>query len=97
MDKKEKCTCGCEHEEHVCDCEHDKDCDCFVVPVADRDWAAEVEAFYQYVDKLSRCCDVLCVTFQNHKENIFSDFFVFQNSIDVSFIHLALLYIFRLP
>ena len=28
MDKKEKCTCGCEHEEHVCDCEHDKDCDC---------------------------------------------------------------------
>ena len=31
MDKKEKCTCGCEHEEHNCDCgcEHEgHDCDC---------------------------------------------------------------------
>ena len=30
MDKKEKCTCGCEHDEtKACDCgEHDCDCGC---------------------------------------------------------------------
>ncbi len=30
MEKKEKCTCGCEHDEHkTCDCgEHDCDCGC---------------------------------------------------------------------